>query len=72
MKHILLTNDDGIDANGIFALYKELKKLGDVTVARRLRVEAKHPTAWILRAEPITHDVRPHPARRPKLRHLFE
>ncbi|HMW31920.1 MAG TPA: 5'/3'-nucleotidase SurE [bacterium] len=32
MKHILLTNDDGIDANGIFALYKELKKLGDVTV----------------------------------------
>lgn len=32
MKHILLTNDDGIDANGLFALYKELKKLGDVTV----------------------------------------
>jgi len=32
MKHILLTNDDGIDANGLFAMYKELKKLGDVTV----------------------------------------
>lgn len=32
MKHILLTNDDGIDSAGLFALYKELKKLGDVTV----------------------------------------
>jgi 5'-nucleotidase len=32
MKHILLTNDDGIDANGLYALYKELKKLGEVTV----------------------------------------
>lgn len=32
MKHILLTNDDGIESNGIFALYKELKKIGDVTV----------------------------------------
>ena len=32
MKHILLTNDDGIDANGLFALYKELKKIGEVTV----------------------------------------
>lgn len=32
MKHILLTNDDGIDSNGLHALYKELKKIGDVTV----------------------------------------
>ena len=32
MKHILLTNDDGIDSNGLYALYKELKKIGDVTV----------------------------------------
>jgi 5'-nucleotidase len=31
-KHILLTNDDGIDSKGLFALYMELKKLGDVTV----------------------------------------
>ncbi len=30
--HILLTNDDGILADGIFALYKELKKIGQVTV----------------------------------------
>ncbi len=32
MKHILLTNDDGIDSNGLFALYRELKKIGEVTV----------------------------------------
>ena len=29
---ILLTNDDGIYAEGIYALYKELKKIGQVTV----------------------------------------
>ena len=29
---ILLTNDDGIYAEGIYALYKELLKVGDVTV----------------------------------------
>ena len=29
---ILLTNDDGIYAEGIYALYSELKKLGNVTV----------------------------------------
>ena len=29
---ILLTNDDGIYADGIYALYKELKKIGRVTV----------------------------------------
>jgi len=31
--HILLTNDDGIFAPGIAALYKQLVKIGDVTVA---------------------------------------
>lgn len=31
--HILLTNDDGIFAPGLAAIYKELIKLGDVTVA---------------------------------------
>ncbi|NIA17219.1 MAG: 5'/3'-nucleotidase SurE [Planctomycetes bacterium] len=30
--HILLTNDDGIFAPGIAALYKQLVKIGDVTV----------------------------------------
>lgn len=30
--HVLLTNDDGIYAEGIYALYLELKKLGTVTV----------------------------------------
>jgi len=30
--HILLTNDDGIFAPGLAAIYKELIKLGDVTV----------------------------------------
>jgi len=29
---ILLSNDDGINAPGLAALYKEMKKLGDVTV----------------------------------------
>lgn len=31
--HILLTNDDGIFAPGLAAIYKKLTKLGDVTVA---------------------------------------
>lgn len=31
--HILLTNDDGIFAPGIAAMYKELAAIGDVTVA---------------------------------------
>jgi 5'-nucleotidase len=30
--HILLTNDDGIAAPGLFALYQEVIKLGKVTV----------------------------------------
>ena len=30
--HILLTNDDGIYADGIYALYLELKKIAKVTV----------------------------------------
>ena len=30
--HILLTNDDGIYAEGIWALYRELIKIGEVTV----------------------------------------
>ena len=31
--HILLTNDDGITAPGLAAMYRELVKLGDVSVA---------------------------------------
>ena len=30
--HILLTNDDGIYADGIYAIYRELIKFADVTV----------------------------------------
>lgn len=30
--HILLTNDDGVHAPGLFALYEELQRLGEVTV----------------------------------------
>ncbi len=30
--HILVSNDDGIDAPGIFALAQELKKIADITV----------------------------------------
>ena len=29
---MLLTNDDGINAPGLYALYKEMKKLGDVYI----------------------------------------
>lgn len=32
MTDVLLTNDDGIDADGLAALYEELRALGDVTV----------------------------------------
>jgi 5'-nucleotidase len=32
MTEVLLTNDDGIDADGLAALYSELRALGDVTV----------------------------------------
>lgn len=32
MTHILVTNDDGIMAPGLFALVQEMRKLGDVTV----------------------------------------
>lgn len=30
--HILLTNDDGVNAPGLYALYQELRSTGDVTV----------------------------------------
>ena len=32
MTDVLLTNDDGIDADGLAALYEELRAIGDVTV----------------------------------------
>jgi hypothetical protein len=35
-------------------------------------MEAQHLRLGILRAEMIAHDARPHPARRAKLRHLFQ
>lgn len=31
-KHILVTNDDGVSASGLFALTHEMRKLGEVTV----------------------------------------
>src|SRR5512138_2564674 len=31
-KHILVTNDDGVNAPGLLALVQEMRKLGDVTV----------------------------------------
>lgn len=30
--HVLLTNDDGIDAEGLFVLQKEIRKIADVTI----------------------------------------
>lgn len=38
--HILLTNDDGIFAPGLFALYKELAKLGEVTVVAPAEIKS--------------------------------
>ena len=32
VKHILVTNDDGVNAPGLFALVQEMRKLGDVSV----------------------------------------
>jgi len=32
MKHILVTNDDGVNAPGLFALVQEMRKLGHVTI----------------------------------------
>ncbi len=34
--HILVTNDDGVWAPGLLALAKEMRKLGGVTVSRRI------------------------------------
>jgi 5'-nucleotidase len=31
-KHILVTNDDGVFASGLFALVLEMQKLGKVTI----------------------------------------
>ena len=42
---ILLTNDDGIMAPGILAMYRELVKLGDVTVIAPNRCKAQPGTA---------------------------
>ena len=40
--------------------------------AGRLRVKAQLHRARVRRAEPVAHDVRPQPARRPELRDLLE
>jgi len=41
---ILLSNDDGIHAPGLSALYPELKRLGNVQIERRLRSRAASPS----------------------------
>ena len=35
--HILVTNDDGVQAPGLLALAQEMRKLGKVTVLRQTR-----------------------------------
>jgi hypothetical protein len=40
--------------------------------AAGLRVEAQHHRLWVLCAEPVAHDVRPHPPGGAELRHLLE
>ena len=37
---ILVTNDDGIDSAGIFALTEALKEIGDVTVIAPLKEQS--------------------------------
>ncbi|MBN1869021.1 MAG: 5'/3'-nucleotidase SurE [Candidatus Omnitrophica bacterium] len=52
--HILLTNDDGIYAEGIYALYLQLKKLGKVTVVAPASERSSIGHAITL-AHPIWH-----------------
>jgi 5'-nucleotidase len=58
--HILLTNDDGIDAPGLYALYKEIEKLGEVSIvapdAERSAVGHAITTVDPLRVKEIRRD----------------
>lgn len=51
--HILLTNDDGILAPGLAALYRELRKLGEVSVAAPEAVQSAAAHAITINA-PLT------------------
>lgn len=59
LKHmrILLTNDDGIMAPGILALYRELIKLGDVTVIAPEQVQSATGHGITLTAPLLTNSV---------------
>lgn len=52
--HILLTNDDGISAPGLFAIYEHLTKIADVSVVAPS--EAKSGASHSISLEPITCD----------------
>ena len=45
LPHILLTNDDGIDAPGLLAMYQALSQVGTVTVAAPATTQSLR--AWI-------------------------
>ena len=54
---ILLTNDDGIMAPGILAMYRELVKLGDVTVIAPEQVQSATGHGITLTAPLLTSTV---------------
>jgi 5'-nucleotidase len=55
---ILLTNDDGIMAPGLVAMYRELKKLGDVRVVAPETVQSATGHGITISTPILTNDVR--------------
>src|SRR5947199_5109538 len=55
---ILLTNDDGITAPGLVAMYRELKKLGDVRVVAPETVQSATGHGITISTPILTSDVR--------------
>ena len=52
--HILLTNDDGIFAPGLMAIYKQLRQLGDVTVVAP--AQPKSAASHSISLDPLTYN----------------
>jgi 5'-nucleotidase len=53
--HILLTNDDGVSAPGLFAIYKKLTKIAKVSVVAPS--EVKSGASHSISLNPITYDL---------------
>ncbi len=58
--HILLTNDDGISAPGLVALYRELVSLGEVTVVAPESAQSASAHAITINAPLIVQEVHVH------------